>query len=212
MPNLGRSLVYSPGRMKATHITNSFALSSRVICCFPPLLRFQHATSITWNRIQQQLGLLKASEAQQNETVSYMHPGEAELPSVMPYRLLLVNMTGAAGFISFSWKGVQICLYAFRKKKNIDPQLSTNKWTSIRIFSIALHSRFVKGRCWIPTAKCCLVGLVVILAPVRCQTLGTSTVTSLLYFQTVKGYGSLPRHAAVSPSTLGSLNHLNPFK
>lgn len=68
-----------------------------------------------------------------------------------------------------------------------------------------------EGQCWLSTAKCCLVGLV-ILAPVRCQGLGTSTVTSLLYFQTVKGYGSLPRHAAVSPSTLGSLNHLNPFK
>lgn len=77
MPNLGRSLVYSPGRMKATHITNSFALSSPVICCFSPLHRFQHTTSVTWNRIQQQLGLLKASEAQQNEKVSYIHPGEA---------------------------------------------------------------------------------------------------------------------------------------
>lgn len=68
-----------------------------------------------------------------------------------------------------------------------------------------------EGQCWIPTAKRCLVGLNVILAQVRCQTLGTSTVPSLLYFQTVKGYGSLPRHAAVSP-TFGSLNHLNPFK
>lgn len=63
-----------------------------------------------------------------------------------------------------------------------------------------------------PSSQSCLCGLLVIPAPVRCQTLGSSTVTGLLYFQTVKGYGSLPRHAAVSPSTLGSLNHLNPFK
>lgn len=40
MPNRGQSLVYSPGRMKAMHITNSFAHSSWAICCFSPLLRF----------------------------------------------------------------------------------------------------------------------------------------------------------------------------
>lgn len=53
---------------------------------------------------------------------------------------------------------------------------------------------------------------VVILAQVRPETRATSTVTSPLYFQTVKGDGSLPRHAAVSPRTFSSLNHLNPFK
>lgn len=73
MPNLGRSLVYSPGRMKATHITNSFALSSREICCFSPSLRFHHKTSVTWNFMQEQHELLKASEAWQNKKMYFTY-------------------------------------------------------------------------------------------------------------------------------------------
>lgn len=71
---------------------------------------------------------------------------------------------------------------------------------------------FLKARVGSVQPQCCLVGLVLTLAQRRCQSPATSTVTRLLYFQTVKGYGSLPRHAAVSPSTFGSLNRLNPFK
>lgn len=37
MPDLGQSLVYSPGRMKATHITNSFALLGSSCWLFFPV-------------------------------------------------------------------------------------------------------------------------------------------------------------------------------
>lgn len=62
MPNLGRSLVYSPGRMKAAHITNSSVLSkSRYLFVFPLSLNFDFTEQLPKSKYRDILGIMPPS-------------------------------------------------------------------------------------------------------------------------------------------------------
>lgn len=62
MPNLGQSLVYSPGRMKAVHITDSSVLfKSRYLFVFPLLLNFDFTEQLPKSKYRDILGIMPPS-------------------------------------------------------------------------------------------------------------------------------------------------------